>query len=232
MKSCHGGGTDEQIAAMLDGHYKGKLSIGDYWSVGDIRAIPIGETSDKAIDNKFVIIDIEKDNLATPINGIGIAAITVQKLSADYNVMDDKDGCIWTESWPARMKHGRWIDMIQSPTIKKLIKPVIKYTVIKTDNNSLTYEYPETVDKIFSLSYDEVYYSSITRYKYFNTTGNLIKYKGDESTEACDWILRSSYKVSWSSDSIDTEGNLTSNTKVQLGWNGDIVILPCPAFCL
>ena len=32
-------GTDEQIAAMLEAHYAGKINIWDYWSIGQERVV-------------------------------------------------------------------------------------------------------------------------------------------------------------------------------------------------
>ncbi len=78
-------GTDEEIGAMLEAHYNGIINIGDYWKVGDTRAIHLnamnattGGEAHAAQNITMVIIGIEHDNLVTPINGKTKAAITLQ----------------------------------------------------------------------------------------------------------------------------------------------------------
>lgn len=38
-------GTPEQLAAMLDAHYAGRINIANYWSVGDTRAVALDAIS-------------------------------------------------------------------------------------------------------------------------------------------------------------------------------------------
>ena len=81
-------GTDEQIGAMLDAYYSGKLSWEDMgWSVGDTRLIhlnamqapnPNSSNTWAAQDITVVIVDHDHTPLATPINGHANACITVQ----------------------------------------------------------------------------------------------------------------------------------------------------------
>ena len=78
------GGTDEEIAKMIQAHYNNKINIADYWAVGDMRTVHlsamaatgVGE-SHRAQDVQFVIGDFEHDDLETPINGHTKAAITL-----------------------------------------------------------------------------------------------------------------------------------------------------------
>ena len=79
------GGTDAEIAKMIEAHYAGKINIGDYWAVGDKRTIHHNampatgvNESHKANDYAYVIIGIEHDDLVTAINGKTKAAITIQ----------------------------------------------------------------------------------------------------------------------------------------------------------
>lgn len=78
------GGTDAEIAKMIQAHYNDKINIADYWAVGDTRSVSlsamsatgVGE-SHRAQDVQFVIGDFEHDDLATPINGHTKAAVTL-----------------------------------------------------------------------------------------------------------------------------------------------------------
>lgn len=59
-----GGGTDEEIAAMVAAHYKDKINLADYWSVGDERIVTLnGETQ------SLVLMHEGGKTLTTPING-------------------------------------------------------------------------------------------------------------------------------------------------------------------
>lgn len=78
------GGTDAEIAKMIQAHYNNKINIDDYWAVGDTRTVSlsamaatgVGE-SHRAQTVQFVIGDFEHDDLATPINGHTKAAVTL-----------------------------------------------------------------------------------------------------------------------------------------------------------
>ena len=78
------GGTDEEIAKMIQAHYNDKINIADYWAVGDTRSVSlsamtatgVGE-SHRAQTVQFVIGDFNHDDLTTPINGHTKAAVTL-----------------------------------------------------------------------------------------------------------------------------------------------------------
>lgn len=78
------GGTDAEIANMIQAHYNDKINIADYWAVGDTRTVSlsamaatgVGE-SHRAQTVQFVIGDFEHDELTTPINGHSKAAVTL-----------------------------------------------------------------------------------------------------------------------------------------------------------
>lgn len=78
------GGTDAEIAKMIQAHYNNKINIADYWAVGDTRSVSlsamsatgVGE-SHRAQDVQFVIGDFDHDDLTTAINGHSKAAVTL-----------------------------------------------------------------------------------------------------------------------------------------------------------
>lgn len=77
-------GTDEEIAKMIQAHYNDKISITDYWAVGDTRTVSLSamaatgvSESHRAQDVQFVIGDFEHDDLTTPINGHTKSAVTL-----------------------------------------------------------------------------------------------------------------------------------------------------------
>ena len=78
------GGTDEEIAKMIQAHYNDKINIADYWAVGDTRSVSLSAMSATGVGEshraqtvQFVIGDFNHDDLTTPINGHTKAAITL-----------------------------------------------------------------------------------------------------------------------------------------------------------
>ena len=78
------GGTDAEIAKMIQAHYNDKINISDYWAVGDTRSVSLSAMSATGVGEshraqtvQFVIGDFEHDDLATAINGHTKAAITL-----------------------------------------------------------------------------------------------------------------------------------------------------------
>ena len=78
------GGTDEEIAKMIQAHYNDKINIADYWAVGDTRSVSLSAMSATGVGEshraqtvQFVIGDFEHDDLATAINGHTKAAVTL-----------------------------------------------------------------------------------------------------------------------------------------------------------
>ena len=99
-------GTDEEIIAMLDAHYAGKIDIHDYWHVGDERvislfAIPSGRVSETHVaqDITMVLMNRGGKELVEPINGISECAFIVgQKdtlLETGYMNDTNTDSIAW-----------------------------------------------------------------------------------------------------------------------------------------
>ena len=78
-------GTYDEISAMLDAHYAGTIDISDYWSVGDVRTIPLSAMSSTGVGEsqsaqnaEVVIIGLGHDNLVSPVNGKSKSAVSLQ----------------------------------------------------------------------------------------------------------------------------------------------------------
>ena len=78
------GGTDAEIAKMIQAHYNDKINIADYWAVGDTRSVSLSAMSATGVGEshraqtvQFVIGDFNHDDLTTPINGHTKAAVTL-----------------------------------------------------------------------------------------------------------------------------------------------------------
>lgn len=146
-------GTDEEIAAMLDAHYKNEINISDYWSVGDERVmhlsamdvdweVGVNKKGEKqpALDTTVVILDFEHDDLVTPINNHNKTAISVQMKSAlNYSGIidgdiDDKFYSIYYEhelssvrfSWKECKRKVNWINNIFNNSLPVAMKNIVK----------------------------------------------------------------------------------------------------------
>lgn len=78
------GGTDAEIAKMIQAHYNDKINIADYWAVGDTRSVSLSAMSATGVGEshraqtvQLVILDFEHDDLATAINGHSKAAVSI-----------------------------------------------------------------------------------------------------------------------------------------------------------
>lgn len=83
--------TDDQIAAMLEAHYKGLIDIADYWHVGDKRRILTNRYED--LENGYifpaqyidlVILDFNHDELVSPIGKRTNSAISIGVINFLY----------------------------------------------------------------------------------------------------------------------------------------------------
>lgn len=197
-------GTDEEIAAMVQAHYDGKINISDYWSVGDKRSVQlsameatgVGE-SHRAQTVEFVIGDFEHDDLTTAINGHTKAAITLlQKdcLMDATSASNVNNGSADTEKgymnssntnvggWKSCARRT-WCNNVYLSALPSAWQSIVK-TVnkkVSVGNNSSTIETVQ--DKIFLAAEIEIFGSIAysfagegTQYKYYkNATANRYK---------------------------------------------------------
>lgn len=77
-------GSYSQIAAMLDAHYKGRINIANYWSVGDSRAITLDAISSNNVTDamatqtaQLVLLNAGGKTLVTSQHGVSTCAYVV-----------------------------------------------------------------------------------------------------------------------------------------------------------
>lgn len=78
------GGTDAEIAKMIQAHYNNKINIADYWAVGDTRSVSLSAMSATGVGESYraqtvqlVILGFDHDDLTTAINGHSKAAVSI-----------------------------------------------------------------------------------------------------------------------------------------------------------
>ena len=212
-------GTYKEISAMLDAHYAGTINVSDYWSVGDVRTIPIssisatgvGETQ-SAQNAEVVIIGFEHDDLVTSVNGNSKAALSLQLKNSlrtvgyMYSNCDSPSYSLWDGSPRRTWCNGVFKNALPAELVS-LIKTVTKKSWRAAHSSYSGYRTQQTTnDDCFLISEFEVFdvqglstteYGTVgedvTQYEYYKTISNRIKYLGVSGTRKNSWWLRSSY---------------------------------------
>lgn len=235
-------GTDAEITKMIEAHYAGKINIGDYWAVGDKRTIHHNamaatgvSESHKANDYVYVIIDIEHDNLVTPINGKTKAAITIQTermlyldTTTEYNSSYDTshecgymnssntnsgswEGCE-RRTWCNNVYKGCLPTYIQNmmKQVKKLTSAGSQSNTIKTSND---YAFlPSEIEIFGSTTYS--FEGEGKQYQYFkNATANRYKKPryGSDYVSGYYWTRSPSSSISGSFCRVNVDGGANAN---------------------
>lgn len=232
-------GTDQEIEAMLNAHYSGKIDISDYWSIGDSRVVDLAATTglvdgvtNDAQQIELIIVDFKHDDL---FDGSGKAAVTVQQ--KDCLISGDSmagnvgwNSCGWNNS-PRRTWCNNMYKSALPATLNGLIKPVSKITSAGNMKSDLV----TTKDYIFIPSEIEVFGSIKNSvdgegylYKYYETSANLEKYYGIRHSNKANWFTRSPNIHSTTDFCVycyslnDKQDILNSSSKVGIA----------PAFCI
>ena len=177
------GGTDKEIAKMIQAHYDNKINIADYWAVGDTRTVSLSAmAADKGVgeshreqDVQFVIGDFDHDDLATSINGHTKAAITLlQKncLMDAANASNPVNGSDNTENgymkrtntnvggWKSCARRN-WCNNVYYNALPSAWKSIVKTVNKKSGTGGGSSSGTETTqDKIFLASEIEIFGST------------------------------------------------------------------------
>ena len=168
-------GTWEQLQAMLEAHYNNEINISDYWAVDDRRSIPITAMSATGVGEQhhadtyeYVILGIEHDDLAEPINGHTKAAVTIGQVrcltttgatqtsgDAELGYMNSTNTNAGGWESCARRKWCNEVFFNALPDgLKQMIKTVKKYSGLGGGSSS---GIQTTQDKVFLLSEIEIF---------------------------------------------------------------------------
>lgn len=214
-------GTYAEISAMLDAHYAGTIDVSDYWSVGDVRSIPLAEMaatgvgeSQSAQNAEVVIIGLGHDDLVSPVNGNSKSAVSLQLKNSlatvgyMYSAYSSPNYSLWDGS-PRRTWCNSVFKNALPAELVNLIKTVTKKTWRYANSGYSGYSsyrtQQTTEEDCFLVSEFEVFgvqglsatdYGTVgedgAQYEYYKTTSNRIKYLGVSGTSAKAWWLRSS----------------------------------------
>ena len=198
------GGTDVEIAKMIQAHYNNKINISDYWAVGDTRSVSLSAMSATGVGEshraqtvKLVILGFDHDDLTTAINGHSKAAVSVglkDCLMDASNASNPTNGSGNTENgymnstatnvggWKSSARRT-WCNNVFFTALPSVWQSMVK-TVnkkVSVGNNSSTIETVQ--DKIFLAAEIEIFGSTTysfsgegTQYQYYkNATANRYK---------------------------------------------------------
>ena len=243
-------GTDEEIVAMLEAHYKDLINIADYWKVGDTRVMHLsamtggsgGEIHTEQ-DMTMVIIGLEHDNLKEQIGTHTKAAITLQcrEVLANKGTAENGQNYGGTGQWSANPRRT-WLNNTFAGAlpseIQSLLKTVIKKNLANHTNNTAG---NDTEDKVFFPSYPEMFGSASyayykgsptlegQKYPYYNSNDKRKKYNNNNN-------IASNTNNSYWLRSPSNEGTATymyvKNDGTAAQYTGNSSRGLAPAFCL
>lgn len=206
------GGTDEEIAKMIQAHYNNKINIADYWAVGDTRSVSLSAMSSAMVGEshraqsvEFVIGDFDHDDLAAPIQGHTKAAVTLlQKecLMDAANALDPSDGSNNTENgymssrqsneggWDACSRRG-WCNNIYFNALPTAWRSMVKTVNKKATAGNISSTIKTVQDKIFLPSEIEIFGS--TTYSFAGEGAQYQYYKNAKANRYKDPRWTSTY---------------------------------------
>ena len=198
------GGTDEEIAKMIQAHYNDKINIADYWAVGDTRSVSLSAMSATGVGEshraqtvQLVILDFEHDDLATAINGHSKAALSIglkDCLMDASNASNPVNGSGNTENgymnssatnaggWK-NCARRTWCNNVFFAALPSAWQSMVKTVNKKTSVGNNQWNIETVQDKIFLAAEIEIFGSTTwsyagdgTQYQYYkNATANRYK---------------------------------------------------------
>ncbi len=126
-------GTDEELEAMLNAHYANKISISDYWAIGDKRDISLN-----GVIYQFSIIGFTHDDLSVPINNKTKAAVSMQMTNClnEQYAFNNQTVNGWANSTLRATMNNTMLNWFPL-TFKKMIKTVNKKTSVGSGNTNI-----------------------------------------------------------------------------------------------
>ena len=251
------GGTDAEIAKMIQAHYNNKINIADYWAVGDTRSVSLSAMSATGVGEshraqtvQLVILDFEHDDLATAINGHSKAAVSIglkDCLMDASNALNPVNGGGNTENgymnssatnaggWKNCARRA-WCNNVFFAALPSTWQSMVKIVNKKSGTGGGSSSGTEiTADKIFLAAEIEIFGSTNnsfngegTQYQYYkNATAN--KYKMPK------WSSSGVSHIYWerSPHSVDSTDFCSVRTNGNAGdYNADAAYGVAPCLCI
>lgn len=197
-------GTDAEIAAMLEAHYRGIIDVTAIWNVGDERVVSlsameatgVGE-SHVAQDVKMVLMNVGGKTLVTPINGktecafiVGQKDLLTGQNVAEAGYMNSTDTSIG--GWDVCARRT-WCNSVYKNALPSTLVGIFKEHQNITAYSGLSAT-PITSNDYFALPSEKELYGSTTyanatvessnaQFEYYKTPSNRIKRRyGDYAT--------------------------------------------------
>lgn len=190
------GGTDAEIAAMLDAHYAGLIDIHNYWHVGDERVVHLSameavgvDESHVAQDVKMVLMNEGGKTLVNPINSFTECAFVVgQKNGLDENGYLNATS-MNAGGWNACARRT-WCNSVYKNALPNTLVGIFKEHQNITGNGGNPGSTPITSDDYFALPSEKEIFGIVSganataeadnaQFEYYETEANRVKHKGN-----------------------------------------------------
>lgn len=176
----------ETVASLLAEHYEGKISIFDYWGIGDEREIRLGGEINETV--QMVLTDRLVYEMAADGHGIGSkCAFTVDQknlLANTFRSMNEDDT---NEGGWAASDMRRWVNEVYADAIPKEYEGIFVPFMLdgNTDRFALRSEKELFGKTIYSGDEDG------RQIEYYKVTRNRVKCLGDDCGSSTGWWERS-----------------------------------------
>ena len=209
------GGTDEQIVAMVNAHYDGKIDLTKYWSVGDERIVSLSAMSATGVGEShvaqnvtMVLMNASGKELTTPIGDKAECAFIVGQKNMLANGTSREGGYMNSSITNSGGWNGcarrTWCNNVYRNAIPETLRPIFKQHKNITANGSSTST--TTSDDYFALPAEKEVFGStsyanstaetnLKQFEYYKTSSNRVKKAGD-SGSASYWWERSPFSGS------------------------------------
>lgn len=184
-------GSDEDIAAMLQAHYEGKINIWDYWEIGQERVVHLNAISGGGIgenqtEQDVIFVLMHKGGFQLTAGGTCAAVVGQKDCLGKRGIIDPNNSTNWRDCFRRTWCNGGYRDAFPE-TIKGLFKQFEATTGIDANGNTVV------TDDYFALPaekeiFGSTHYANATaeanlfQFEWYETVSNQIKHARNQAT--------------------------------------------------
>lgn len=194
-------GTDEEIAAMLQAHYAGKINIHDYWTVGDERVVNLSAMEATGVGESHAAqnVTLVLSNAGGKYLADGVTECAFQWDQKNALIKTGYMNSTSTNSGGWKNSARRtWCNSVYYNAIPSTLRPIFKQHINKSGLGGGSSGGTENTIDYIGLRAEIEVFGSLTysvsgegsQVTYYQTSANRIKKLGDAGSVS-DWCERS-----------------------------------------